>query len=166
MGCKRDNGESEGFHKRDKVEDEVEDKVEDEEDREQRWNLHSLIVPLRATLQSRREWSIKEYKFHIFPQSLSRLWWWSRMNYHSHISISHNHYHDDDDDDGAGWSRMKLFFSFPCMYITRCRVRGFYHCVHSFVMLFVRPLVSEGVNPMMWNIEPPPNLLITRRVVL
>ena len=64
MGCKRDNGESEGFHKRDKVED----KVEDEEDREQRWNLHSLIVPLRATLQSRREWSIKEYKFHIFPQ--------------------------------------------------------------------------------------------------
>ena len=40
MGCKRDNGESEGFHKRDKVEDEVEDKVEyeveDEEDREQR----------------------------------------------------------------------------------------------------------------------------------
>ena len=40
MGCKRDNGESEGFHKRDKVEDEVEDKVEDEESEASR-NINS-----------------------------------------------------------------------------------------------------------------------------
>ena len=38
MGCKRDNGESEGFHKRDKVEDEVEDKVEDKVE-DEKWKM-------------------------------------------------------------------------------------------------------------------------------